>query len=267
VSAFRKEHGLEGRRLPFVAIPSALNLLDADTDVEPLIVAIQAAAEQMDAPLRLIVIDTLSRAMAGGNENAPDDMGALVRSADRIREATGANLLFIHHSGKDVAKGARGHSILRAAVDTEIEISRDTDTKLATIRVTKQRELDTSGELHFGLKSVELGRNQRNKPVTSCIVQPVSTTEINKSKLNGKELAAYMALQDLIRGAGTEPPNTITFPAVKVVSTTEWREFLKDTRVTSQDNSDSERSQWARIWKSLTEEGVIGHYDGFVWLS
>ncbi len=56
-------------------------------------------------------------------------MGALVRCMDLIRQETGACVLFVHHSGKDAAKGARGHSLLRAAIDTEIEV------KATTLRV------------------------------------------------------------------------------------------------------------------------------------
>jgi hypothetical protein len=83
-------------------------------------------------PIRLVVVDTLSRAMAGGNENAPDDMSAFIRNIDRIRQETGAHVLIVHHCGKDAAKGARGHSCLRAATDTKIELSHDTDTGMAS---------------------------------------------------------------------------------------------------------------------------------------
>jgi RecA-family ATPase len=51
--------------------------------------------------------------MAGGNENAPDDMGALVRNIDRLRAETGAAVLLVHHTGKDTSRGARGHSLAR----------------------------------------------------------------------------------------------------------------------------------------------------------
>jgi len=41
--------------------------------------------------------------------------------------------MIIHHSGKDKNKGARGHSSLRAAVDTEIEIKVDGDRFLTRV--------------------------------------------------------------------------------------------------------------------------------------
>ena len=74
--------------------------------------------------MALVVIDTLARALAGGNENAPEDMGALIGNAKRIQEATGAAVLFVHHSGKDTSRGSRGHSSLKGAADLEIEVTR-----------------------------------------------------------------------------------------------------------------------------------------------
>jgi RecA-family ATPase len=120
VAAF-KQLKSAGDAVPFAAITSPIDLCHADTnDVERLIEAIWAA--QL-VPLRLLVIDTVSRALAGGNENAPDDMGALVRSLDQLRHALACHVLAVHHAGKDLARGSRGHSLLRCAVDTEIESS------------------------------------------------------------------------------------------------------------------------------------------------
>src|SRR4051812_18886432 len=71
----------------------------------------------------MVVIDTLFRALAGGNENACEDMGTVVANADRIRAATGACVLMIHQCGKDAVRGMRGHSSLKAATDSEIEVA------------------------------------------------------------------------------------------------------------------------------------------------
>jgi len=72
---------------------------------------------------KLIIIDTLSRAASGANENSPEDMTHMVGVFDRIRAATGAHVMVVHHSGKNESLGARGHSSLRAAVDVEMEVS------------------------------------------------------------------------------------------------------------------------------------------------
>jgi hypothetical protein len=138
--------------------------LRGDADTQPLIDLIKKIQTDCGQTVVKVTIDTLSRAISGGDENSSVDMGHLVRHFDLIREKTEVHLAVIHHTGKDKAKGARGHSLLRAATDTEIEI---TDGK---ITVTKQRDLDGAIELRFTLKPIGVGIDQRGKAVTSCWV-------------------------------------------------------------------------------------------------
>ena len=170
VSAWKRAHGAE-RGLPFAAIPSPINLLDPEADTDRVIRAIKAAEKRMGQRVKLVVIDTLSRALAGGNENASEDMGALVLNMDRIRAETGACVLFVHHSGKDAAKGARGHSSLRAAIDTEIEVTADETSGDRTATVVKQRDMPKGAAFGFRLDAVTLGQNQHGEDVTTCTVE------------------------------------------------------------------------------------------------
>jgi hypothetical protein len=132
---------------------------------------IAAVAESLDVPVRLVILDTLSRAMAGGDENSGQDMTTAIATVDAIRAATGAHVIVIHHSGKDEAKGARGHSSLRAAADTEIEIFRPAGQSVSTVRVTKQRDLPIGEPMPFTLETVVLGTDRRGKEITSCVVR------------------------------------------------------------------------------------------------
>ena len=52
-------------------------------------------------PPRLVIVDTLARAMVGGDENATKDMGLFIAGADRIRQETGAHVLTIHHFNRE----------------------------------------------------------------------------------------------------------------------------------------------------------------------
>jgi len=131
---------------------------------------VSAAAAQSNLPCRLVILDTLARAMSGGDENKASDMGVAVASVDAVRAATGAHVAIVHHSGKNEALGARGHSSLRAAVDTEIEISRPEGESISTARVTKQRDLPLREPMPFSLTQVTLGIDHRGKPITTCVV-------------------------------------------------------------------------------------------------
>ncbi len=70
---------------------------------------------------KLIVVDTLNRCMAGGDENNSRDMGLFIAACERIRTEIGAAILVVHHLGKSGAL-ERGHSSLRGASDTIIKL-------------------------------------------------------------------------------------------------------------------------------------------------
>ena len=121
----------------------------------------------------LIVIDTLARAMGAGDENKTQDMGVLVKHSDLIRQALGAAIAYVHHTGKDASRGARGSSALRAATDTEIEVRDPGDDKPREFELTKQRDLPGKGEvLGFTLKNVTLGLGVFGNMVSTCVIEP-----------------------------------------------------------------------------------------------
>lgn len=90
----------------------------------------------------LIVVDTLARAMPGGDENLAKDMGYTVSNFDYIREHAGCGLMAVHHTGKDQARGMRGSNALQGAVDTSIEVIGDKHAVNARIADQKNAEAD-----------------------------------------------------------------------------------------------------------------------------
>ena len=119
VAAFAQEKASDQTEFDFVAVVSPIDLCHLggkEDDVDRLIAAVGSAD--------LIVIDTVGRALAGGNENGPDDMGSFVTAIDRLREKLNCAVIAVHHVGKNASLGGRGHSLLHCAVDTEIRIER-----------------------------------------------------------------------------------------------------------------------------------------------
>lgn len=185
----------------FGLIPCALSLVEPSGDVEDLIDLVRVKAVELGEPIGLIVVDTVARVMGGGDENAAQDMGRLVSAGDRIREATGAHLLYIHHAGKDASRGARGHSSLRAALDTEIEVTADAGTKTHTAKITKQRDLASNGaQLAGRFVPVELGVDQWGGAITACaVVDTESVATANKPRsltASQQAVLGYLAGRD-----------------------------------------------------------------------
>jgi hypothetical protein len=136
VVAWRAHHKMDSNDFPFAAVTSPVDLCHRGAgDIDRLIELIQSANL---GPFALVEIDIISRAMAGGNENAPDDMGALVHSIDRLRDEMHCHVSAVHHVGKEANKGSRGHSLLHCAVDTEIEVIHNDATGISVATVTKR---------------------------------------------------------------------------------------------------------------------------------
>lgn len=74
--------------------------------------------------VKLIIIDTLARSFGGGNENAPQDMGEFIQGCDDLMHEFGATVLVVHHMGKDIQSGARGHSSFFGALDTSMSLKK-----------------------------------------------------------------------------------------------------------------------------------------------
>jgi len=267
VAAWRDRHA-KGRPVHFVAIPSQVNLLHPDADTPRVIAAAAEAAEHMGISIKLIVVDTLARAMAGGNENAPEDMGALVMNMDKIRAATGATVLFIHHSGKDAAKGARGHSSLRAAIDTEIEVEAG-DGPVRRATVVKQRDMKKGDVFAFELEVVELGTNRHGEPVTTCLVGETENDgpKTRREQVTGRARLALDVLQEMVAQQGmigaADTPDGV--PSVPDDS---WRRRFYDRLPSDGDTKqNAKRMAFNRAAEELQTKRLVATNKGRVWLA
>jgi len=115
IRAWENYHGVPARRLRVVTVP--LQLL-ADGDVNALLKALQ---QELPEPPTVIIIDTLARAMVGGDENGQKDMGVVVAAAERLHLTTGATVIFAHHTNRDGAY--RGSSAFPGALDALAKVT------------------------------------------------------------------------------------------------------------------------------------------------
>ena len=91
-----------------------------------------ALTAQQIPDLKLIIVDPASR-FRGGNENAAQDTTRFVEALERLRSATGATVLLVHHTNKgsmnadEVNQGAsRGSSALTDGVRWQMSLSKPT---------------------------------------------------------------------------------------------------------------------------------------------
>jgi KaiC/GvpD/RAD55 family RecA-like ATPase len=204
--AYMAAHACALTRLAIVM--SSLNFFAGDADVTAVLAVVARLEAELGEKVVLLVVDTLARVAAGANENAGEDMGLVVRRLDALRAASHACVLLVHHCGKDAARGMRGWSGLRAAIDTEIDISKDSESGAHVAEVLKQRDLSAQHQrLGFRLEPVAIGRNRWGAPRTSCVAHgidaPIPTSRPGKreSEVDGAILEVLSARGDPMRKA------------------------------------------------------------------
>jgi hypothetical protein len=250
--------------LPLHVVPVPLNLLNGDAD--RLLAFIQAKVGDLSR-FDLIVLDTLSRAAPGGNENGPETMTALIGVLDRIRAATGAHVAVVHHTGKDGDRGMRGHSSLLGAVDLAVEISE------GVIRVDACREGPGGDAWRFAIEVVELGIDEDGDPITSCIIREIEGTPEPKAEKKPRPLGAVekvvldclnAALADHGKAAEAAGAVARDIPRRAIVVSRDRFDAATD-RYLPDKPANKRREAVGRALISLKSRHLIKHVDGWLW--
>lgn len=268
--AYMQHHGLDGIDGLLVVDGQSVNLLGADTDADALVEAIRAKSP---GPVAVVVFDTLNRTMPGGNENASEDMGAVVSRASRIEQALGCVVGFVHHSGKSASAGARGHSSLRAACDLEMEVTEEAG--IRTITATKVKDGEEDQAWHFRLEPVDLGPSpdpeaDPDERIGSLVVVPVTEPPPEPHpvmRLGPAEETAWQAFCDAATQAGLTHGQRAEYgvPDTAAACTVEaWRGAFEGLRPLTAPMGEERkrelagrRQTWRRGYTGLIEKGWL----------
>jgi hypothetical protein len=151
--------GLAGQRFPALAaslgvslekldeslriVPEAVRLLDG-VSVPALI------ASNKDWSPDIVIVDTLSRCIAGENEN---EAATMARVHDALKQVAvgfgGATVLVAHHTGKDESKGARGSYALIADADFALKLTANKEAGAAKLHIEKMRDAEDAYDVHY----------------------------------------------------------------------------------------------------------------------
>jgi len=149
VKGWRRRHGMENVEAPFLLLPVAVQILD-EKSLAKLIRTIDAAMARAGYPVGLVVIDTVSRALAGADENGQEAMSAFVSACDAIKQHTQGAVIGVHHSGKDKEKGMRGSTVLLGGCDASIRITKDET--LVTLKTEKQKDAEEAEPIYMKME-------------------------------------------------------------------------------------------------------------------
>lgn len=259
IRALRDKYG-HSDDFHFIAQPA--DLLHEDGQQDDLITAAQACGAE------LIVLDTLSRLMAGGDENSPQDMGGFVANVGEIRHLTQAHIAIVHH-GTKASNGSnpRGHSCLTGADDALVEVVKLEDgSRIATVVHAKD---DADGmRWGFSLGAVELGTDQDGDPITTLVVEekveaPASAPGAGQHISDGlqiglKTLHAAMKAHAVVATVGEGHAEQA------VVTEADWRAWYYREGKPGE-AQETKQKAFRRLVDGLLAKNLVGSWDGFVW--
>lgn len=126
----------------------------------------------------LIVMDTYSVMIAGHDENAPGTQTAAIKAIRLIANELGCAMLIIHHPGKEIERGPRGHSSLIGNADMIAELTRTGDTVKLAIR--KQKDGAEGEPMYFSAVHHTLPYLHHDGSVMSSLVCVEGKSHVGK---------------------------------------------------------------------------------------
>lgn len=213
----------------------------------------------------VIIIDTLNRAAPTADENSSKDMGEILEAAKKLCTHSNGLVIVVHHTGKEVGKGARGHSSLFAALDGAIEVTRNVGGR--AWNVAKSKDGEDGKSTPFKLEVRDLGVDADGDSVTSCTVGPEYGQIFQKPEPKGaQQKVAYLAIkgalqQSTVTGkAGSGASSCVSVEAAIAAVA------AKLTAVKSNQRNNRART----LVSGLTSGGYLDHGlegdEGWVWL-
>lgn len=179
VEAWKKEMRKRGTTLPdsipMYTVTKPANFIKETNRKEEAAKMIAAAkyAENHGTPLKAIFIDTLTKAMTGGDQNSVEDTSHLFEVVSLIREAgVTATIIFVHHKARQ--GHVRGSSNIEAEPDMLLDITKKGE--IITMRIARARSIEDGPTYSFQISTVELGQTKQGHPLNSMFIEPIDVS-------------------------------------------------------------------------------------------
>jgi len=197
VAAWEEENDKPvGNKVHFLAITPKLNDKHEANEL-------CSSIDMLDEKPSLIVIDTLSRAIAGSEENSAKEMSVVVEVCGVLQKRYGAAILLGHHSTKSGGT-ARGSSAIEGAANAMIYVNKNKN-NTGVISCEKQKNQGQFEDIKFKLVTVG------SEDEASCTVHRVKINSHHETSLDnsvylkpnqGRVMAFMQKNPDVIFPAG-----------------------------------------------------------------
>ena len=155
IEAWKKHHKIK-KRAPFYLLDETVNFLDP-ISVNMLMESTKELIQTKlggEMPVAIFV-DTVSRTIAGADENNQKDMTKFIEVCDKIRRVFKTTVIGVHHTGRQ-GETMRGSTVLDGAADWLMLVSREKGEEQGIVRAEKIKAFRDGWEKPFLLKQIDL---------------------------------------------------------------------------------------------------------------
>lgn len=124
----------EGVRGRFALIEESIDFMSIE-DIEKLV---RTLREDTGCPVALVVVDTVSRAIPGADENLQKDMSLFVAACTRVERRCACVVMGVHHAGK--SGDMRGSTVLLGAGDFVFRLDRKKGESIGVLTCDKMKD-------------------------------------------------------------------------------------------------------------------------------
>jgi hypothetical protein len=254
-------------RLPFRMVRGPLDFRDPNVAAD-ILGALNDLAGRYRCEAGLLIVDTVSRALCGGDENSPKDMGGLIANLGRIQGAIDIHLALTHHQPAEKER-MRGHGALLGAMDTTVHVTKSATGRLA--EVVKSSDHEEGQRIAFSLKSVTIGTDEHGDPITAPVVVEEAMAGVapkKKAELSPSARVAINALQEAIDDLGVIPPASSHIPPMtKAATMDQWRSYAYRLGISGSEEPRARQQAFDRALKTLQAARVIGIWEPHAWVA
>ena len=136
---------------PFHLMPNSLSMM-----VPPDVDRLSRTIDTLKKPPAMIVVDTVSRAMPGADENLQKEMTLFVAACDLLRQRFEAVILGVHHTSREGGH-LRGSSVMDGAADWLYAITREEGATTGLMSAKKIKAAADGWKENFSLEKINCG--------------------------------------------------------------------------------------------------------------
>ncbi|HLG45280.1 MAG TPA: bifunctional DNA primase/polymerase [Reyranella sp.] len=132
-------------------------------------------------PIQIVALDHAAGVLGALSANDRENLQQLWALARTLIEEFKCVVMVAVHppkSASDDDANAAGTYGFFADVDTFLQVSRRKGTRYATVSISKQKEGEEGREIHLRAKLIEIGKDKKNRPVSSFVLEEISAEAV-----------------------------------------------------------------------------------------